>query len=103
MADDVSLAKIAAGAAGAFVSLRFMQGTVTERMFMGVGGAALSYYATTPVAVWVKVGDAEGLVGFLIGMFGMAIISKIYEVVALLDAKQIAIDLWATVKRKLGA
>lgn len=103
MADEVSIAKIAAGAAGAFVSLRFVQGSAVERMFMGVGGAALSYYATTPIALWAKVGDAEGLIGFLIGMFGMAIISKLYEVVAMLDAKQIASDVWATLKRKWGA
>lgn len=103
MADDISMAKIAAGAAGAFVSLRFVQGSRIERLLMGVGGAALSYYATSPVAVWVRVQDAEGLIGFLIGVFGMSLVAKVYEVLTLLDAKQAAVDLLDWVKRKIQA
>jgi len=101
--DDVSIAKIAAGTFGAFVSLRFVQGSMLERAFMGVGGAALSYYATTPAAAWAGVADAEGLIGFLIGVFGMALVSKVYEVVTLLDARKLADDLWEAAKRKWKA
>jgi hypothetical protein len=100
---DFSLAKLLAGLAGSVVSLRFVQGTAVERIFMGVGGAALSYYASTPAAHWVGVKDAEGLVGFLIGLFGMAIMAKVYEVILVTDAKQISADAWAALKRKLGA
>jgi len=105
MADpvDFSLAKLLAGVAGSVVSLRFVQGTIPERMFMGIGGAALSYYATTPASAWIGIHDAEGLVGFLIGLFGMAIMSKIYEVILLADAGKIAADTWETIKRKWGA
>ena len=70
---------------------------------MAIGGAALSYFASDPVAVWLNVPQALGLVGFLIGLFGMAIVAKVYEVLQLLDAKQIATDIWETVKRKWGA
>jgi hypothetical protein len=100
---DFSVAKLLAGLAGSVVSLRFVQGTVAERIFMGIGGASLSYYATTPAAQWVGVKDAEGLVGFLIGLFGMAIMAKIYEVILVTDAKQISADAWSALKRKLGA
>ena len=100
---DFSLAKLLAGLAGSVVSLRFVQGTLVERMFMGIGGAALSYYASTPAATWVGVKDAEGLVGFLIGLFGMALMAKVYEVILLMDAKKIAADSWAAIKRKLFA
>lgn len=105
MADnlDFSAAKLLAGLAGSVVSLRFVQGTIAERVFMGIGGAALSYYATTPAAQWVGVRDAEGLVGFLIGLFGMAIMAKIYEVILLADSGKMASDLWETIKRKWGA
>lgn len=95
--------KLIAGVAGAVVSLNFVQGTWPERIIMAIGGAALSYFASNNLAVWMGVPEALGLVGFLIGLFGMAIVAKIYEVLQMLDAKQIASDVWASVKRKWGA
>jgi hypothetical protein len=103
MADDFSVAKLAPAVVGAMVSLKYMQGTYIERLAMAVGGAALSYYGTTPVAVWSNAPGAEGLIGFAIGLFGMSIVAKCYEIISLIDAKQAAIDLWATLKRKWGA
>ena len=100
---DISFFKLAAGIAGAVVSLRFVQGTYMERVTMAVGGAALSYFATTPLSEWLAAPKAEGVIGFFIGLFGMAIVSKVYEVIQLLDAKQIATDVWETLKRKWGA
>ncbi len=100
---DINFFKLAAGVAGAVVSLRFVQGTWLERFVMAIGGAALSYFASANIADWLKVPDALGLVGFLVGLFGMAIVAKVYEVLLMLDAKQIAGDVWATVKRKWGA
>lgn len=107
MADDVSFAKLGAGIVGAAVSLKFVQGTWAERVMMCIGGSALSYYGTTPLATWVAAPDAEGLIGFFIGLFGMAIVAKVYEVVMLIDAKKIAEDVWSAalewLKRKWGA
>lgn len=100
---DVSVLKLIAGIAGAVVSLRFVQGTWVERMVMALGGAALSYFASDPVAKWLAAPEALGLVGFFIGLFGMAIVSKVYEVIQLIDAKEVAGDVWAAVKRKWGA
>lgn len=100
---EFSIAKLLAGIAGSFVSLRFMSGTLIQRMTLAVGGAAMSYYATTPFAYWVGAQNAEGLVGFFIGMFGMAIASKAYEIIQLADAKMMAADVWEWVKRKWGA
>lgn len=102
-APDLSVAKLLAGIAGSVVSLRFVQGTMVERVLMAFGGAAFSYYATTPAALAIGVQDAEGLVGFLIGLFGMAIMAKLYEVVLVVDAQRIAADAWETIKRKWGA
>jgi len=41
-------------------------------------------------------------VGFLIGLFGMAIIAKVYEAIGALDAPRIAADTWDAIKRRLG-
>lgn len=100
---DFSIAKLASGVAGALVSMRFLQGTWPEKITMAMGGAALSYYGTTHVAHWLSMETAEGLVGFLIGLFGMAIVSKGYEVIQMIDAKQVAADAWAWVTRKWRA
>lgn len=100
---DISIAKALAGIAGAFVSLNFMQGSVPQRLVLAVGGAAMSYFFSTPASRYLGMADAEGMIGFLIGMFGMAIASKVYEVIAAMDAKALAVDVWAWVKRKWGA
>ena len=86
---DLGIGKIIAGIAGSAVSLRFVQGTITEKLLMTLGGSSLSYFGTTPASIWIGLANTEGLVGFLIGLFGMAIVSKIYEVIQVVDAKQI--------------
>lgn len=99
---DPSLSKIIAGVAGAFVSLRFVQGSAMERGSMAVGGAVVSYYATSPAALWMGMTNAEGLVGFLIGLFGMAIIAKVYEAIHALDAPRMASDTWEAIRGRIG-
>lgn len=71
------LAAKLAGVAGAVVSMRFVQGTWIERLFMAIGGATLSYFAAPYLAA--KSGLPEGLSGFLLGLFGMAVASRIWE------------------------
>lgn len=100
---DFSFVKIIAGFFGSLVSLKFVPGTFFEKTLMLAGGVALSYFATSPVTDWLAIPKTEGLIGFFIGLFGMALVSKVYEVLLLLDATAIAADLWAAVKRKLGA
>jgi hypothetical protein len=100
---DLSVGKLIAATCGALVSLRFVTGTIPERICMAGGGAAFSYYASTPAAIWLGMSNAEGLVGFLIGLFGMAVMAKIYEVIQLTDATKIASDAVEAIKRKWGA
>lgn len=66
-----------AGVAGAIVSMRFLQGTLWERLLTAFAGAALSYFATP----WLsgRIGLPEGLAGFLLGLFGMAVMSRAWE------------------------
>lgn len=100
--DPGSTSKLIAGSLGAFLSLRFVQGTAPERCMMAAGGAALSFYGSTPLSTWVGVSSAEGLVGFLLGVFGMAVIAKVYEGINGLDAKGMVQDAWKRVAGRLG-
>ena len=72
-----TLAAKLAGVAGAIVSMRFLTGTWPERAFMAACGAILSYYATPYLSL--KIGLPEGLMGFLLGLFGMAVASRMWE------------------------
>ena len=100
---DISIGKLVAGAAGSFASIRFVQGSWFERLMMCIGGSFLSYFATTPVAAWVGLQSAEGLVGFLVGLFGMSIAAKVYEVIGFLDAQRAAKEFWDWLSRKWKA
>lgn len=73
---DELMAKLA-GVAGALVSMQFLQGTFWTRLLMAMAGALLSYYASAYVSA--KTGLPEGLSGFLLGFFGMAIVSKAHD------------------------
>lgn len=73
---DVIAAKLA-GVAGALVSMRFLQGTWPQRVSTAICGALISFYAAPYVAG--RVGIPEGLSGFLMGLFGMAIASRLWE------------------------
>ena len=100
---DINIVKLIAGFFGSLVSLKFVPGTCPERALMWAGGVALSYFATSPVTDWLAIPKTEGLIGFFIGLFGMSVVSKVYEIIQILDAATIAADLWSAVKRKWGA
>lgn len=73
---DVLLTK-ASSVAGALVSMKFLSGSVTERLLTASAGAALAYILSPHLAL--KIGAPEGFVGFLAGLFGMAVMSRFWE------------------------
>lgn len=76
MTPDVAIAKFAS-VAGALVSMRFLNGTWGEKVFTAICGVVLSYFLTP----WLStlLGLPEGVTGFLLGLFGMAIASRLWE------------------------
>lgn len=81
------------GAIGALVALRWMGGTPWQVSASLLGGASGAYYGT-PHAM-VLMGTQPGLTGFLIGLFGMAIASRVFEALS-------KFDLGALLERVLG-
>lgn len=73
---DVWAAKLS-GVAGALTSMRFLKGSWPERLTAAALGAVLSYYASDWLAN--KVGLPLGLTGYLLGLFGMAVVSRAWE------------------------
>lgn len=72
-----TLAVKLSGVAGAIVSMRFLTGTWPERLFTALCGAITSFFITPYLAE--KIGLPAGLTGFLVGLFGMAIASRMWE------------------------
>ena len=83
---DIWMAKLS-GVVGSLVSLRFIAGTWPERFTMALGGSALSLYSSTYVAE--RTGLPEGLSGFLLGLFGMAIAAKVWEAIQATQAADV--------------
>ncbi len=75
---DALMAK-GAGVLGACASLAFLRGSWPERIAMAIGGSVVSYYA----APWMAgtTGLPQGLAGFLLGLFGMAVCGKVWEAI----------------------
>jgi hypothetical protein len=95
------LYKFLAGVLGSVVSMRFIVGTILQRMLMLIGGSALSYFASDYVVHWVGNEKSLGLAGFLIGLFGMVIASKLFEGINSLNMTKIFGDLWSSFKKKV--
>lgn len=96
-----SLGELVPGALGSVVALPFIKGPWHVRLAMVFGGAALSFYATHPLAIWLDLIKSEGLIGFLVGLFGMAIVAKVYEIINSFEAKAVAIGLKDWILSKL--
>jgi hypothetical protein len=69
---------------------------------MFVGGCALSYLGSATVAGWLSLSGSVGLTGFLLGMLGMAIVAKLFDLIDQIDP----VAIWTIVRdwiaRKLG-
>lgn len=71
------LTRVFPGALGSLVSMLFVRDTWLRRAGMFAAGCALAYFGTPWVA---KASDLDrGFTGFLLGLFGMAVVGKIFE------------------------
>lgn len=69
--------KAAPGVIASAVSIWWLPGTRLQRAASFVGGASLSYYGSEWLAA--QAGTHNGLAAWLLGMFGMACVHKLFE------------------------
>lgn len=96
---DATVTKLA-GVAGALASLAFIKGSWPERIAMAVGGAILSLYATPWMVSRTDLPD--GLSGFLLGLFGMAVCAKVWDVIQQTPIAEAWAALIDAAKKRLG-
>jgi hypothetical protein len=91
------------GVAGSLLALIFMRRPKFMLAGMFVGGCLLSYLATPWLAIYLEAGPkAEGLIGFLVGMFGMTTVAKVYDLFEAIEAAQLWKALLDFARKKLG-
>jgi hypothetical protein len=71
------ISKHLAGPAGSLIALLWLHGRWPKKVAMFAAGWVLSFYGSPIAAQWL--GFSEGFAGFLLGLFGMAIVDKIFE------------------------
>lgn len=92
---DVIIAKLS-GVAGACLSLAYMKGPPVERITNAIGGAIVSLYTSGWLST--KTGMPEGLTGFLMGLFGMAICAKVWDLIQITPLSEV----WERILKRVG-
>jgi len=79
------LARHAAGPLGALTAMLFMKGTpLPRKLAMAAAGGVASYYgAPTLAAIYPQI--SPGLAGYLLGLFGLAVVAKLFATWEALD------------------
>lgn len=80
--------RAAPGFLGSALAWRWLAGSWKQKLGMVAAGVALSWYAGQPMSRWLQLDVA--LTGFLLGLFGMACVDKVFAVINAVDAPAIA-------------
>ena len=96
MTDPVDLSRYAPGAAGALISVLLIKDTWPRRIGLFVAGVVAAKYIGPYLVSSLKV-EPE-LAGFLVGLFSMAVLAKVIEVIESLKPKEV----WGRIFKKLG-
>lgn len=100
---SIEWGKLIAGIIGALISASCIKGaSFVEKTILFFSGVAVSYYATPWVADALSMERSEGFVGFVLGLFGMSIVGKLYEFIQAIDARAVWTRVWARVESLIG-
>ena len=91
-----------AGAAGSLLAMFFMRRPLVQLLGVFVGGCAISLFATDWVAAWLGMTGERGLVGFLLGTFGMSTVGKVFDTIEAVNPAELWAALKDAVRKRLG-
>jgi hypothetical protein len=91
------------GVAGSVLALLFLRRPPLMLAGMFLGGCALSFFATPWLTAFMEMGTkGEGLIGFLVGLFGMTTVAKAYDLLEVIEVGQIWRALLDFLRKRLG-
>jgi hypothetical protein len=98
------LSDAAPGIVGSALSLRWIPGTWLTKAAMWAGGCTMSVVGGKQFAQLMHMSGDGGvsLAGFLLGLFSMAVVSKLFDAISAFDSADISRTAMSAVKRKLG-
>lgn len=88
MIDNHDIARGAPGVIGALSAMLWLKETAIRRLSSVLVGSATSYYGTPFTLLFFTTMDSS-LMGFLLGLFGMAVASKVLETLEAIPTKVI--------------
>lgn len=86
------------GFAGSALALLFLRRPLLSLAGMFIGGCLLAFFGTKWVSVIAGMESADGLVGFLLGLFGMALVAKLHDTIEAISP----VELWTAIRKKVG-
>jgi hypothetical protein len=96
------LRNAAPGIAGSLLALMFLRRPLFVLAGMFVGGSLLSYYGANWLAEWLSIERHTGLAGFVLGLFGMAVVAKVYDTIDALAPTEVAKAVIEAIRKRLG-
>lgn len=91
------IGKHLAGPAGSAIALIWLNGRLLRKCAMFFAGCILSWYVAGPASIWLDL--PEGFTGLLLGIFGMAVVDKIFEVIRTVQPGELITDF---IRKRLG-
>ncbi len=95
-----------AGAAGSVASLKFIPGRWYEKLGMVLGGIVAARYLTYPLIDVFGLQHSEtdeGALAFLVGLFSMAVVNKLFEALSAVNSASIVEMVMGWIKKRTGA
>jgi hypothetical protein len=90
------------GVAGSLLALFFMRRPPLMLAGMFLGGCIVSYYVTPWLATWLDMDKASGTVGFLVGLFGMASVAKVFDTFEVVNPAELWKAVRQAIRKRLG-
>ena len=87
------------GVAGSITALLFFRDGWRRAAGTLVAGAAIAKFVGPFIAV--TIGSSSEVAGYITGLFGIAIVAKIFDMITNFDAKQAATDLWDAIVERV--
>ncbi len=87
------------GIAGSLTALLFFRDGWRRAIGVFVAGAAIAKFVGPFVAAMI--GSSAEIAGYITGLFGIAIVAKIFDMISNFDAKQAAGDLWNAIVERV--
>ena len=88
------------GAGGSLTALLFFRRGWPMAIALFICGIIAARYMGSMVAD--AMGSSREIAGYVTGLFAMAIVAKVFDIIATFDARKVSVDLWDAIMKRIG-